>query len=108
MADDGSVVRAKTYFSSPDEGDDKQIKARRLVQQYRKDVGIEDGEGETLTIDDIYVVMFAYVLGSWKAHVSTTVPDGRYFEVTYNRDKDETYVDEYKKQNNVVYKSDGA
>lgn len=106
MADDGSVERAKTYFSSSDEGDNKQLKARKLVQDYHFTHLAQFGD-EGLALGDIYVVLFTYVLGSWKALVSTTEPDGRYYEVTYNRDKDETYVDEYKKQNNVVYKSDG-
>lgn len=103
MADDGSVDRAKTYFTSPDEGDDKQIKARRLVQLYSLE-HLEYADGDTLGMDDIYVVLFTYVLGSWKALVSTTMPDGRYFEVTYSKERNETYVDEYKKQNNVCYK----
>lgn len=106
MTDDGKVVNAKTYFSSPDEGDDKQLKARKLVQQYHLD---HVGHGlESLPLGDIYVVLFSYVLGSWKALVSTTEPDGRYYEVTYNKDKNEFYVDEYKKRNNVRYKEEGS
>ena len=31
-----------------------------------------------------YVVSFTYVLGNWKAMVSTDLPDGRYYEVTFN------------------------
>jgi hypothetical protein len=50
---------------------------------------------------DIYCVWFSYVLGSWKALVSTTLPDGMYYEVTYNSAKAETYLDAYKKFDNV-------
>ena len=106
MADDGSIVRAKTYFTSPDEGDDKQLQARKLVQQYH--FNHVDGDLGHLPLSDIYVVLFSYVLGNWKALVSTTEPDGRYYEVTYNHDKKVTYVDEYRKQNNVAYKEDGV
>jgi len=48
-----------------------------------------------------YIVWFCYILGGWKALVSTTLPDGRYYEVTYNKDKKETYVDLYVKVDNV-------
>lgn len=35
-----------------------------------------------------------------KALVSTTVPDGMYYEVTYDGDKQQAYVDVYKKWQN--------
>jgi len=50
---------------------------------------------------DAYVVWFCYILGGWKALVSTTLPDGMYYEVTYNATKKETYIDAYKKFENV-------
>lgn len=50
---------------------------------------------------DVYVVWFAYVLGGWKALVSTTLPDQMYYEVTYNKEKKETYLDAYKKFDNI-------
>ena len=53
---------------------------------------------------DVYVVTFSYILGGWKAQVSSTIPDGRYFEVTHNADKNETYVDVYIKKHNFVIK----
>jgi hypothetical protein len=52
--------------------------------------------------DDVYVVWFSKVLKNWKALVSTTLPDGMYYEVTYNGDTEETYLDAYKKFNNVA------
>lgn len=51
---------------------------------------------------DVYVVWFTYVLGNWKALVSTTLPDGMYYEVTHNDTKNETYLDSYKKFDNVL------
>ena len=56
--------------------------------------------------DDFYVVWFVKVLQNWKALVSTDVVPGLYFEVTYNGDKKETYVDWYTKRSNTVYKDD--
>jgi hypothetical protein len=50
-----------------------------------------------------YVVWFAKTLQNWKALISTDLVDDRYWEVTYNGDKKETYVDQYKKANNASY-----
>ena len=55
------------------------------------------------TMDDVYVVTYAYVLGGQKAMLSTTLPDGKYYEVTYNQSKQEIYVDQYVKINQKVY-----
>lgn len=53
--------------------------------------------------DDFYIVWFAKVLGNWKALVSTDVVDGQYWEVTYNGEKKEAYVDHYTKFSNRRY-----
>lgn len=50
--------------------------------------------------DDIYIVWFCKTLQNWKALISTTLPDGMYYEVTYNGDKKEIYLDAYKKFEN--------
>lgn len=55
-----------------------------------------------VTIDDIYVVWSVKVLQNWKALISTSLPDGMYYELTYNGDKDELYLDAYKKFDNVT------
>ena len=53
----------------------------------------------------IYIVWLVKVLGNNKAMVSTAVSgDGLYFEVTYNGNKDEVYVDKYVKETNTCYK----
>jgi len=54
-----------------------------------------------LTADQVYIVWFSKTLQNWKALLSTTIPDGMYYEVTYNGDKRETYIDVYKKFNNI-------
>ena len=41
-----------------------------------------------------------------KALISTTVSDGMYYEITHNGDKNETYVDAYKKWENFVVKGE--
>lgn len=58
------------------------------------------------TADDVYVVWFCKTLQNWKALLSTTLPDGMYYEVTYNGDKGETYIDTYKKFDNVCAPDD--
>ena len=50
---------------------------------------------------DVYVVWFYYILGGWKCLVSTTLPDGMYYEVTYDKSKNSIYLDAYKKFDNV-------
>lgn len=55
-----------------------------------------------ITIDDIYVVWLCRTLQNNKALVSTTIEDDMYYEVTYNGDKNETYLDAYKKIENIL------
>lgn len=53
-----------------------------------------------LTEDNVYIVWFSKTLQNFKALVSTTVSDGMYYEITYNGDKNELYLDTYKKWEN--------
>lgn len=76
-------------------------KARRIVMQYfnaRADVT----DGKQIAMENVFVVWFSKTLQNWKALVSTTVSDGMYYEVTYNGDRRETYLDAYKKWENVL------
>ena len=57
----------------------------------------------TIRPDDVYVVWFVKVLQNWKALVSTNLPDGMYYEVTYNGEMREIYLDAYKKFDNVTF-----
>lgn len=52
---------------------------------------------------EIFIVWEVKVLQNNKAMVSTNVPDGMYFEVTYNGDKKELYFDAYKKEMNQAF-----
>jgi Family of unknown function (DUF6275) len=74
--------------------------ARTLVAYYFNE-HVEKTDGVEIEFEDTYVVWFSKVLQNWKALVSTTVPDGMYYEVTHNGDKGETYLDAYKKFDNV-------
>lgn len=77
-----------------------QEKARKIVMDYFNS-HVEKTDNKQITMDDVYVVWFCKTLQNWKAMVSTTVSDGMYYEVTHNGDKNETYLDAYKKWENV-------
>lgn len=54
---------------------------------------------------EVFVVWSCKTLQNHKALLSTTLSDGMYYEVTYNGDKKEAYLDAYKKfENKVVMK----
>lgn len=48
----------------------------------------------------VYIVACSYILGNEKYWISTDLPDGKYFEVTYNSDKNEMYIDVYVRVHN--------
>ena len=79
------------------------IKYPEIAKKVVLDWYIERGINE-LTIDDVYIVWFAKTLQNWKALVSTTVQDTRYFEVTFNGVTNEIYLDAYVKEENKVLK----
>lgn len=71
-------------------------KARGLVAGF-----IKANDDVDLSSSEVYVVWFCFILGGWKALVSTTIADGRYYEVTYNKVADKIYLDVYEKIKNL-------
>lgn len=67
---------------------------------------VEKTDNTRITEDDVYIVWSCKALQNNKALVSTNVSDGMYYEITYNGDKNETYVDAYKKWENFVVKGE--
>lgn len=55
---------------------------------------------------EVYTVWKSKVLQNWKYLLSSTLPDQMYYELTFNGDKNEWYLDAYKKFENVVIKGD--
>lgn len=53
---------------------------------------------------EVYVVWSCKTLRNNKALLSTSLPDGMYYEITYNGDKNEVYFDAYKKFENRCIK----
>lgn len=74
--------------------------AVQLVKNYLNHRLAEDDF--TYRTEEVYVVWFSKTLRNWKGLVATSRPDGKYFEVTYNSEKGETYIDAYMKTDNYV------
>lgn len=72
-----------------------------VLEYFYKHKDATDKHGD-ITIDDVFVVWLCKTLQNNKALLSTTVPDDMYYELTYNGDKGECYLDVYKKWENVV------
>lgn len=53
---------------------------------------------------EVYIVWKCKTLQNWKYLFSSTLRDGMYYEVTYNGDNDEWYLDAYKKFENRCIK----
>ena len=78
--------------------------AKELVRNYIH-TRLNKSDNVDISLDQIYVVWFSKTLQNWKCLISTTLPDGMYYEVTHNGDNNETYLDAYKKWENVTYNS---
>ena len=81
-----------------------QEKAKQIVIDYYNE-HVEIIDNKKLTAEEVFIVWFSKTLQNWKALISTTISDGMYYEVTYNGDKKETYLDAYKKWENVCVKN---
>ena len=55
---------------------------------------------------DVYIVWKAKILQNWKYLISSTLADGMYYELTFNGNKNEWYLDAYKKYENKVIHND--
>ncbi len=55
---------------------------------------------------EVFTVWKCKTLQNWKWLISTTLFDGMYYELTYNGDRDEFYLDAYKKFENRVIRDD--
>ena len=84
---------------------DKFIKIckKAIVDYFNSQADSTDKNGK-ITEENVFFVWSVKVLQDNKALVSTNVPDGMYYEITYNGDKKEVYVDAYKKWKNFVIK----
>ena len=49
---------------------------------------------------EVYIVWKCKAIQNWKYLISSSLSDGMYYEMTYNGDKKEWYLDAYKKFEN--------
>lgn len=54
-------------------------------------------------IDEMFIVWSCYILGN-KKYLVGLKHESDYFEITYNANKKEWYIDEYSKINNICIK----
>lgn len=73
---------------------------KRTVAEYANK-HLDKSDAKQITENDVFIVWMCKTLQNSKALVSTTLFDGMYYELTYNGDKKELYLDAYKKWENV-------
>ena len=56
-----------------------------------------------ISTDDVFIVWLTKVLGNNKAFASTVLTDGMCYEITYNGNEDEFYLNAFRKTENVCF-----
>lgn len=79
---------------------------KKVFEIVRKYVEEHLDKSDAKPLYDVYVVWQFYIFGNAMWLLSTTLPDGMYYEVTYNKSKDEFYLDAYKKFENMSIAND--
>ena len=74
-------------------------KALQIVCDYVKEHLDKSDEPKEFAV---YIVWKVKALQNWKYLISTDLYDGMYYELTYNGNKHEWYLDAYKKFENRV------
>jgi hypothetical protein len=78
-----------------------EVICKNLIIEYVNSHFDKTDDVKPIDIKDVYVVWMCKTLQNSKALLSTTVPDGKYYEFTYNGDKKEMYMDVYTKLENI-------
>lgn len=79
---------------------------KNIVKDYTNE-HLDKTDNKEISEDDVYIVWSCKTLQNNKALLSTTVSDGMYYELTYNGDKKELYLDAYVKLENKEIKVEG-
>lgn len=77
--------------------------AKRAVAKYVNAHLDATDNVKPITAKDVYMVWCVKVLQNNKGLFATPLPDGMYYEVTFNGDKQELYFDAYKKFDNHCF-----
>ena len=77
---------------------------KKLVTEYTNE-HLDKTYNKQITEDDVFMVWCCKTLQNNKALLSTTLFDGMYYELTYNGDKNELYLDAYKKMGKQMYQT---
>lgn len=76
---------------------------KNTVRDYTNE-HLDKSDNMIIGADDVYIVWYCKTLQNWKALASTNLFDGMYYEITLNGDKNEAYLDAYKKFENKCIK----
>lgn len=87
----------------PQEDPDARLKKAKFLVAENFNTTFLGGLDSKAEPQHFYITSFKKTLGCWKAMVSTDLIAGQYWEVTYNGEKGETYVDHYNKRGNSVF-----
>ena len=82
-------------------GNDKFMELCKSIVVKSFNEHVDKTDNFKISEEDIFVVWLSKTLQNNKALLSTTVPDGKYYEITYNGDRCEFYLDVYVKLANV-------
>lgn len=74
--------------------------AKALVVQNHNETR-QNGQAE-LSMDTVFISSFAKVLSNWKAIIESPAFPGSLWVVTFNRNKDEAYINRYRMSCNVI------
>ena len=76
---------------------------KKIVKDYANE-HLDKTDNVQIDENNIFIVWSCKTLQNNKALLSTTLFDGMYYELTYNGDKKEIYLDAYKKFENKAIK----
>ncbi len=82
--------------------------AHMAVRNFLEDTRDKGQYPNGLPLYRVVTVAASYVLGHEKYWITTDIPDGKYYECTYNSDTDELYLDTYVRIHNEAIKMGGA
>ena len=81
------------YDENPAYYESLKDRINRILEEYRN---------KRISEEDVFIVWYCKTLQNHKCLASTDVPDGMYYELTFNGDSGLLYFDAYKKWKNVV------